>query len=207
MRQQGRAPAASGSPGNGGGFRWWGQRCSNERPLAPRQADWTAPVPMDLPPGVVFAVPPEAASTHPHSNCMAAPVALRQVRLAASDSASDDQQQPDLHSGRACQRSWLNCLRVDVARTGAAGPRRPGPRAGCPGEVGWRMWRAVGGAPGSRSPDGVESAWLRRASAGGLRGGGASSRGDSRPWEESSMVPGRSEFWPGTGPVACLPTR
>jgi hypothetical protein len=70
---------------------------------------------------------------------------------------------------------------------------------GCRGASARPGWRAAGGGPGSRSPDGVESAWPRGASAGGLRRGGASRRGESRPWEESSMVPGRTGFWRGTG--------
>jgi hypothetical protein len=42
-------------------------------------------------------------------------------------------------------------------------------------------------------------------SAGGLRGGGASSRGESRPEGKSSMVPARTEYWLSTGP--CRPRR
>ena len=56
----------------------------------------------------------------------------------------------------------------------------------------------AGGGPGSRGRDLVESAWPRGASAGGLRGGEASSRGGARPWDKSSMVPARTEFWRGT---------
>ena len=43
-------------------------------------------------------------------------------------------------------------------------------------------------------------------SAGGLRGGGASSHGESGAWEESSMVPVRTEYWRATGGASFLNT-
>ena len=78
-----------------------------------------------------------------------------------------------------------------ILRTSARDLARRGGAAG--------RWRVVGEGPGSRSPCRRGSSWPRGASAGVLGGGGASSRGDSRPREESSIIPGQTQVWRPTG--------
>jgi len=79
-------------------------------------------------------------------------------------------------SARRCPAPRWRGLRPSGSKIGAAGSRRPGRRAGCRDVADRPGWRAAGGGPGSRSPDGAESAWPRGASAGGADSNGKASR-------------------------------